>query len=123
MLSFFGVCNDTIDNLDFCFGVVNCTSDAIGDAFVTSNDIKDTELCFRVEALDNDKNWDWKALVVSLFGVFCVFNTKLILISGSLVLFFWYIDSLFIFIDSCFGVVSNVEYSFVLSLFFSVLKK
>lgn len=123
MFLFFGVCNDIIGNLDFCFGVVNCIFDVIGDVFVIFNDIKDMELCFWVEVYDNDKNWDWKVLVVLLFGVFCVVNIKFILIFGLLVLFFWYIDLLFIFIDLCFGVVFNVEYLFVLFLFFFVNKK
>lgn len=123
MFLFFGVCNVIIDNLDFGFGVVNCIFDVIGDVFVIFNDIKDMELCFWVEVYDNDKNWDWKVLVVLLFGVFCVVNIKFILIFGLLVLFFWCIDLLFIFVNLCFGVVLKVEFLFVLFVFFCLKKR
>lgn len=121
MISFVGVYNETVDNLDFCCSVVNGTCDAVGDDFVTSIDVEETKCSFGVEANKVDKICDWEAFVVLLSGVLCFVKSNLILTAGSIVAFVWCVDSLFVFVDSFFDEVSKVEESFSLSsMLFSV---
>lgn len=85
IISFVGVYNDTVNKSDFGCSLVDGKLDAVGDYFLTFNDIEETKCSFGVKV---DKTCDREALISPLIGVLCVVNIKLIFIAFSIVAFF-----------------------------------